>query len=153
MPQTLHLHEESDQTAELQDLLSRLQTPEVDEFGGILNDFWALIEKFKTSRKQILDTSNLLVKEQDNSKAKLPTETKETLIEFIDLLQEEFDKKRKEFYITKLAAKWKTLKPELESYHKSTRFALGDCAVSKAHIERILAQMVVFSGFWKKQFK
>lgn len=38
MPATLRVREESDETAELQDLLSRLQTHQVDaEFGGIMD--------------------------------------------------------------------------------------------------------------------
>ena len=91
MPQTLHLHEESDQTAELQDLLSRLQTPEVDgKFGGILDVRRNTNSLRGITRANILKICEKLSKEQHTSAAKLPVDTKTTLLEFMELLSTKY---------------------------------------------------------------
>jgi hypothetical protein len=89
MHETLRLREESDQTAKLQDLLSRLQTPEVDgEFGGVLD----VLRKSTNSlsgitRAKVLKMCVQLWKDQQTTTAKLPVDTKNTLEEFMILLE------------------------------------------------------------------
>jgi hypothetical protein len=155
MPATLRLREESDQTAELQDLLSRLQTPEVDgEFGGMLDSVRRQTNSLRgINRKSIVELCNNLINEQKKTSAKLADETKQTLDQFISLLETKYDDNTKKAYIKKLGANWKILEAELNSYLTSPRHAVLDTASSKSHIEQIIKQMNAYKKGWTEEFK
>ena len=154
MPATLRLREASDETAELQDLLSRLRTPEVGgEFGGLVDGYHRTVNNlYGINRKNILETCNKICEAQKNSIAKLKDETEKTLHEFMQELSLPPDKKQEKANINKLGAIWKTLKPEMILYLATTRHSKVDAATTDTHIEALLQKMAEFQKGWPDEF-
>jgi hypothetical protein len=153
MPATLRLREQ-DQTAELHELLSRLQTHEVDcKFGGILDVRRNTNSLRGITRANILKICEKLSKEQDTSAAKLPVDTKTTLLEFMELLGIKYNENDKKAYMTKVGVKWKILDAELTAYSKSPRHAALEAAISNSYINDIKTQMNAYKQGWTNEFK
>ena len=155
MSATLRLREASDETAELQDLLSRLRTPEEggEIVGGFVDGWHRTINYLHgINRKNILETCNKICEVQKDSIAKLNDETEKTLHEFMEELNITPDKKQEKANINKLSAIWKTLKPEMILYRDTTRHTKVDAAETITNIEALLKKMAEFEKGWPDEF-
>lgn len=159
MPATLRLREASDETAELQDLLSRLLTPEVGgEIGGGWWDGWNRTVNYLhgINCKNILVICNLIVKAQDSSQTKLIEQTQVTLNDFIRQLgtQQEKTEAEEKARIAKLGGIWGILKAELQMYVGSDRTRLAiDAKPTVSAIRNLLEKMTKFEKGWSDEFK
>ena len=147
--------QEEHEIAELQDLLSRLQTPEADgNIAGILDTANALRNKLnRINRKYILGLCDLLCTEQDKIEAKLTDQCRASLDLFMTELVEKYEPKQKDVYITNLAAHWAIVSADLEGYLKNPRYTALQVATSKKYITKITAGMTSYLKAWKGALK
>ena len=159
MSATLRLREASDETAELQDLLSRLRTPEVGgEFVGGWSDNWYRTVNYWSgiNCKNILVICNQIVTAQKDSSTKLIAQTQVTLNEFIEELGKPEEKKKAEqkARIATLGGIWGILKAELQMYVGSDRTKLPiDAKPTLSAILNLLLKMKKFEKGWSDEFK
>ena len=154
--------QEEHELAELQDLLSRLQTHEEDGNIGLklLPDL-GLTDKYNKvkntvngiNRKYILGLCELLCKEEGRTEAKLTDQCRASLDLFIKELKEEYTPKQKDVYITNLAAHWNIVSADLEGYLKNKRYTDLQVAQMKKYITKITAGMTSYLKAWKGALK
>ena len=131
MPATLRLREESDGTAELQDLLSRLQTYQVDgEFAGLTDIFRANFPNRATVLEKCQNLLTVTGNEKTNATSPKVLVDDAAQIErdlglFIDQFKkiEDKDENTDNENMTQLAYKWQPLHRALISYKNDSRKA------------------------------
>lgn len=119
MPATLRLREQ-DQTAELHELLSRLQTSKVDEFGGIMDIIRREREGLKDAfpdRQRVLEKCQVLLIATGIESARALL-INSYLIKFMEKFKKIEDKHENNDNetMTQVAIEWRHLKFELRAY-------------------------------------
>ena len=142
--------------AELQDLLSRLQTPEADgtiafkflpaKVTDVLNQGRNKMNGI--NRKYILGLCKNLKDEQQKTDAKMSNELIDSLDAFMQELEEPYTDKQKDVYIQKLKAHWKIVSADLQAYLVNPRYTSLQTAVSNKYITKITAGMTSYLSAW-----
>ena len=158
MSATLRLREASDETAELQDLLSRLQTSEVGgEFvGGTWDGYYKTVNYLHgINCKKILSICDDICTAQKDADdiAKFKVETNATFLEFMDELKLPLNKKQEKANMNKLAAIWKRLRPEMQWYVDTYVHTETSAATTHTHVVLLLGTMAKFERGWTDEFK
>lgn len=161
MSATFDLRARAAETAELQDLLLRLQNAHVDVqdvdvgawYDPVRRKWNELYGYFRVSSKDIAKTCEALLEVGSPTFVGKHEDCETELKEFIKILQTETDFETKTANVQLTASKWAHLKVLLEAYEKDRTISANAKTDTMAKIDTLRKQMKVYATYWAAKFK